>query len=105
MPRAIGWYAIGLGAASGLVAIGTSIMMLHQQSIRNADCDAQKVCSADGIGAAQQLDRLAGWNVGAYVVAAVGLGVGTILVLTHPKSGTSEAINVTPTGLELRGTF
>lgn len=109
MPRALGWYSIGLGAGAAIVAIGTSIMMLHQANVRDNDCNAAKVCSADGITAAQQLDALAGWNVGAYIVAAVGIGLGTILVLTNPTDGRQTALSVSPNGsgagLTLRSTF
>jgi hypothetical protein len=110
MPRTIGWFSIGIGATAALVAIGTSIMMLNQLSIRNSDCNAQKLCSADGLTANSQLQGLGGWNTGAYVVAAVGLALGAYLVITNPaKSKDEMAIGVSPTNsgaaFSLRSTF
>jgi hypothetical protein len=105
----MGWFSIAFGASAGLVALGTSIMMLHQADIRNRDCNAAKVCSADGVNANNQLDALAGWNVGSYIAAAAGLGIGTILVLTNPTNGRKTAVEVSPNGagagLLLRSTF
>ncbi len=109
MPRAIGWYSIGIGAGAGLVAIGTSIMMVHQASRRSDNCNAAKVCDPDGVDANQQLSALSPWNIGSYAVAVVGLGLGTILVLTSAKSHREASIEVTPNGsgagMQLRGTF
>jgi hypothetical protein len=107
-PRAIGWYSIGIGAGAALIAVGTSIMMLHQADLRRNDC-TNNVCSADGITANNQISALSGWNVGSYIVAAAGLGIGTILVLTNPKNDQQTALAVSPNGsgagLTLRSTF
>jgi hypothetical protein len=110
MPRTIGWFSIGIGASAALIAIGTSIMMLNQLSIRNSDCNAQKLCTADGLTANSQLQGLGGWNTGSYVVAAVGLALGAYLVITNPaKSKDETAIGVSPTNsgaaFSLRSTF
>ncbi len=109
LPRALGWFAISIGAGAGLVAIGTSIMMLHQHDLRNNDCNAAKVCSTDGYNANGQLQALSPWNLGSYIVAAAGLGVGTILVLTNPTNKQKTALEVSPNGsgagLLLRSTF
>jgi len=84
-------------------------MMLHQANLRNDNCDAAKVCNPDGITANGQLQGLAPWNVGAYVAAVAGLGVGTILLLTNPRNARQTAVDVSPNGsgagLMLRSTF
>jgi hypothetical protein len=84
--------------------------MLHQKSKRDADCDAAKVCSQDGINANTQLAALSGWNAGSFIVAAAGLGVGAFLLLTSSVEGDKQtAIGVAPTGsgagLNLKGSF
>jgi hypothetical protein len=109
LPRAMGWFSLAFGASAGIVAIGTSFMMLHQHDLRNADCNSAKVCSQDGIDANNQLGGLAGWNVASYVTAAVGIGVGTILLVTTAKTKKETALEVSPANsgaaLQLRGTF
>jgi hypothetical protein len=108
IPRAVGWFSLSFGITAGVVALGTSIMMLQQAKIRNDDC-VNKVCTGDGLNANGQLDGLAGWNVASSIAAGVGIGVGTILLITTSKSARETAINVTPTsggaGLTLRSTF
>jgi hypothetical protein len=104
--RALGWVAISIGAEAAVVAGVTSVMMLHYQSERSSDCDANKVCSADGLNANAQLGLLGGWNAGAYAVAAVGLGAGLFLLLTNPSDASLHAeVGATPGGLSLRGSF
>jgi hypothetical protein len=109
IPRAMGWFSLSFGAAAGIVAVGTSIMMLQQASMRSNDCNAAKVCSTAGLNANGQLDGLAGWNVASYIAAAAGIGIGTILLLTNPKNNRETALDVTPNasgaGLTLRSTF
>jgi hypothetical protein len=110
MTRAYGWFSIAIGTVGLGVAATTSGMMLHQKSTRDADCDAAKVCSQDGINANTQLAALSGWNAGSFVVAAAGLGIGAFLLLTSSADGDKQtAIGVAPTGsgagLDLRGSF
>lgn len=108
--RMDGWMLIGVGGAAGLIAIGTSIVMLHDASVRSDNCDASKVCNSAGLSANNEISQLSGWNIGAFAVAAVGLGVGAFLVLTHPSDkemGTQVGIapTGTGTGFVLRSTF
>jgi hypothetical protein len=109
IPRAMGWFSIAFGATAGLVAGGTSIMMLQQSSVRSDNCSAAKVCNATGANANAQLDGLVGWNLASYIAAAAGLGIGTILLITSPKNHRQTAVDVTPNGsgagLTLRSTF
>jgi hypothetical protein len=108
--RMAGWISIGIGSSAALIALGTSIVMLHDKSVRDSDCDANKVCSPSGLTANNELGQMAGWNVGAFAVAAVGLGVGAFLILTNPSDremGTQVGIAPTGsgTGFVLRSTF
>ena len=107
----MGWVFIAIGAEAATVALVTSGLLLHDKGVRSSECDGQKVCSSDGLDANNRIKSLAGWNAGAYALAAVGLGVGAFLVLTNPASdgATRTAIGVGPNGsgvgLDLRRTF
>jgi hypothetical protein len=108
--RTIGWISIAVGGEAAVFAIATSVMMLNDKSVRDSGCDANKVCTSDGFSANSTLDALAWWNVAAYGVAAAGLGIGTVLLLTNPRDRESgAALVVSPNGtganLAVRGAF
>lgn len=110
MARMAGWISIGVGSLAGVVALGTSVSMLHDKSVRDAGCNASKVCSPDALGANADIAGTAGWNLGAYVVAAAGLGIGAFLVISNPADPeTATAVGVSPTAsgatVSLRGSF
>ncbi len=108
--RTWGWALGSVGAASAVIALGTSIVMLKDNGDRNANCNAAHVCNANGITANQAINDLGGWNLAAYIVAGVGLGAGAYLLLTNPadKRRTTE-VGVAPNGsggsLLLQGSF
>jgi hypothetical protein len=103
--RAYGWVALSAGTLAAGVAVTTSFMMLHQASIRSDNC-TNKVCSPAGIAANEQLDAMAAWNAGAWVLGAAGLGVGAVLLLTNPSDkGRETQVAVSPSGVLLRGSF
>jgi hypothetical protein len=107
--RAWGWVALSVGADGLILATITSFMMLHENSVRNADC-ADKVCSPDGIAANGKLHDLAVWNAGGWVVAGAGGVAGAYLLLTNPTDkslGTQIVVGPTASGsgLLLRGSF
>jgi hypothetical protein len=83
--RVAGYVALAVGAQATLVALVTSAMMLHQDGARADACDANKRCTQAGIDANDNLSQLGGWNAGAWALAAVGLGTGTVLVLLNPS--------------------
>ncbi len=107
--RTWGWVAVSIGASAGVLAIGTSILMLEDSSTRSSNCNG-KVCNASGLTANSQLNDLGPWNTAFWVVGVAGLGIGAYLLLTHP---TDEAmgvkIGVSPTtsgaNFELRSSF
>jgi hypothetical protein len=109
--------SIAIGSEAGLLALATSGMMLHDKSVRDSQCtveNAQKVCSQDGYSANSSLANLGGWNAAAWTVAAVGIGVGVVLLVTHPnKAQPTTALTVGPApagtgagvGVGVRSTF
>ena len=104
MNRALGWVAVSIGSAAGAVALGTSYVMLQAQSDRNSGCDAQKMCTQSGLDANARLGQLAGWNAGAWIVAAAGIGTGVFLLLTNPSDkelGTQVGIGPSGSGMGL----
>lgn len=108
--RTWGWAAVSIGASAGLLAIGTSVLMLEDNSTRNSNCDAQKVCNSSGLTANAQMQDLSPWNAGMWVVGIVGLGIGAYLLITHPTDrAMGTQVGVAPNGsggsFLLRGSF
>jgi hypothetical protein len=107
--RALGWVFLSVGAEAAVVATITSFIMLHESSLRSADCP-DKVCSPAGLSANVTLHNLEWWNAGAWGVAVVGVGVGAVVLWTNPSDAALHAeVAIAPTGsgsgLRLRGTF
>jgi hypothetical protein len=108
--RTWGWVLVGMGATAGTIAMGTSVLMLHDRSVRDAECNRDKACSASGLDANSQLRDLSGWNTGSWIVGAAGLGVGAYLLLTQRTDrGASTQIGVSPNvggaNLKIRAAF
>ena len=108
--RTLGWISVAIGGTAALVAIGTSGLMLHDKSVRDANCNAQKICTPDGASANASLDGLTWWNAGAYALSAVGFVVGAYLLITNPaETGRGTALFVAPNpsgaGVGLRSNF
>lgn len=108
--RTFGWVSVVVGAEAATIAVVTSGMMFHEKSVRDSNCDAQKVCSQVGFDANETLGSLGGWNAASWIVAAAGLGVGGFLLWTDPADGGQRtAITVAPTysgvGLGVRSRF
>jgi hypothetical protein len=95
----LGWVSLAVGAEAAIVAIVTSGMLVHEKSILDAQCDAQKLCSPAGLDAAGSISSLTPWNTGTWVAAALGVGAGAALLLTgRPDAPGSTAITWTPDG-------
>src|SRR5580658_405168 len=93
--RDFGWVGLGIGADAALVALGTSLVILNDKSVRDGNCNAEKVCSPAGLNANGDIGTLTGWNTGAWIVTALGLGIGGVLVLSdHAGSAQRAAITV-----------
>jgi hypothetical protein len=103
--RIWGWVSLAVGVQAVGLAVGTSVMMLHQNDLRKADCEG-KACSAAGLNANAELASLSPWNIGSWVVGAAGLGIGAYLLLTHPSDKElGVQVGVAPGGVLLRGAF
>jgi hypothetical protein len=108
--RSVGWISLAIGAGAAVVAVGTSLLILHEKGVRSDNCDANKVCVLDGSDANNSIGSNVGWNTASWIVAAVGVGAGAFLLLTNPKEPSrSAAVGVSPAGsglgLSFRGAF
>jgi hypothetical protein len=103
--RALGWIVVAIGGEAAAVALVTSAMMLHLNSVRSDNCNAQHVCSVAGLDANTALSQLAPWNTASYFVAAVGLSLGVYLVLNHPSDRARAEVGIVPGGVRLVGAF
>jgi hypothetical protein len=108
--RTAGWVVLSIGAEATVLAVITSIMMLHDKSVRDDNCDANRLCSSAGLQANVDIGNLAWWNASAWAVAGVGLAVGAVLVATNPPASVQRtAVAIAPTGsgvgLSVRSSF
>jgi hypothetical protein len=108
--RTLGWVSLAVGAEAAIAALVTSGMLVHEKSVLDAQCNAQKQCSSSGVDAAGAISTLTPWNTGTWIMTVAGLGAGTALLLTsHPDAPASTAITLTPegsgAGLGLRSRF
>jgi hypothetical protein len=105
MNRVWGWVSLAAGVQGAGLAAVTSFMMLHQNSIRNADC-TDKACTTTGLNANREIDSLAPWNAGAWIVGVAGVGIGAFLLLSNPSDKElGVQVGVSPGGAILRGAF
>jgi hypothetical protein len=104
--RITGWISLGFAAESLAVAIPTSFYIQHKKNILDADCNAQKQCSQDGINVATSLPELTKINTISWALAIVGAGAGAVLVfVTRPKEGSAAqpvTVAVSPGGVSGR---
>jgi hypothetical protein len=97
--RTLGWISLAAGAEAAIAAVVTSGMLVHEKSVLDAQCNAQKQCSAGGLDAAGEISSLTPWNTGTWVAAVIGVGAGAALLLTsRPDAPASTAITLTPEG-------
>jgi hypothetical protein len=95
--RTLGWVLGGVGVASLAVAGVTGVLLLDAHSTADANCttpgpDGKKQChNADGtvnqpgVDAINRGNTLLPINTVAWIVGAVGVGAGAVLILTAPK--------------------
>ncbi len=108
--RTWGIVSVGLGATAAALALGTSVLMLHDLAERNNDCNASKVCTTEGVSANNALSDLAPWNATGWILAAVGVGIGVGLLMANPTDkaeGVQVGVGATGSGigLDARGSF
>jgi hypothetical protein len=110
MRRVLGWVSLSIGAEAAVVAVATSLLIEHPKSVRDRDCNAQKVCGADGFDAVGTIDTIVPWNTASWFIAAAGLGAGTVLLILSPSPNErSTAVTLSPlpsgVGLGVRSAF
>jgi hypothetical protein len=107
--RTLAWASVAIGSVAGLVAFGTSGLILYQKGVRDDNCDAQKVCTARGFAATQTIQTLVPWNTGSWIAAAVGVGAGVGLWFASRDDRKQTAISLSPApgglAIGLRSTF
>lgn len=109
--RAFGIGALAMGGAGVVTGLVTGIMVGSAASTYDARCDATG-CDATGLDAASRGKTLEIVSPVAFAVGAVGIGLGTYLIVTsrregRPASGIALAPELSPraTGLSLVGGF
>jgi hypothetical protein len=109
MRRVLGWVSLTIGAEAAVIAVATSLLIEHQKSLRDDNCNAQKVCNAEGFGAVGTIDTIIPWNTGSWFVAGIGLGAGAILLVISQPEKRQTAITLSPgssgLGLGVRSSF
>jgi hypothetical protein len=94
--RTLGFIAGGVGVVGVLTAVGSYIGMLRADSIVKNHCDPDDGCDETGWDARSTGKTLAVINDISWGVAAVGLGVGAILVLTDRGDEAPKAVGLAP---------
>jgi hypothetical protein len=96
--RTLAWVSLAIGGEAAVAAIATSFMVLHQKSVRDDNCNAQKVCNATGLAANDTLGTIVPWNTASWIVAAASVGIGAGLwFASREDSAPRTAVTVSPT--------
>ena len=106
--RTAGWVVGGVGLAGLTVSLVTGMMVLDKKSTVDDEC-TDDVCSSTGDEAASSGRTLSTVSTAAFVVGAVGLGVGAYLLLSAPSGTATARVGVRTRAaipeLVLEGTF
>jgi hypothetical protein len=106
--RTLGWAVGGLGAAGIAVSLVTGAMVLGKKSTVDSECTSES-CSSEGADAASSGRTLSTVSTAAFVVGAVGVGVGAYLLLSAPDGAATARVGVRSRSaipeLVLEGTF
>jgi hypothetical protein len=84
--RTAGFVIGGVGAAGLVTSLVTGALVLSKKSTVDDEC-SNKVCSPEGVQAGEDGALFSTVSTVAFAVGAVGLGVGTYLVLSSDDSG------------------
>jgi hypothetical protein len=112
--RIWGYAGIAIGGVALVGAVVSSFMLLHQKGVVNDNCNGASQCNAVGLGETGAIHQTVPFNDATWIVAAVGLiGGGVLLLTSQPESDDashkSTALTVAPApggaSLGLRSTF
>ena len=96
--QVVGWAVLGAG---GVGLVGSGVLA----ALTSGDGDGDAVpCTNEPCPAARDGSSLDAPTIG-FIAAAGLLGVGIVIVLTHPSSGKSTQVALSPVGLSLGGRF
>jgi hypothetical protein len=90
--RTVGWVLGGVGIAGVGTAIASGLLLVSAKKTVADNCTADKVCSQQGLDAAENGKKLVIVNTAGWIVGGIGLGLGAYFVLSSPKSSTSAAL-------------
>lgn len=94
--RTTAWIVTGAGAASAAVGVASLFVAMGKKSTADANCnDATSVCNAEGKSADDALKTLNLVTVAGLGLGAVGLGVGTWMLL-RPSSESRASVYTSP---------
>ena len=80
--KTLGYVVGGVGVAALVTGAVAGVLVLGQKSTVDANCDENKRCNQEGLDAAERGKTLGVVTTVALAAGAVGLGVGTYLVLS-----------------------
>jgi len=104
--RTVGWVLVGVGAASLVVGGVTGIMTLDRAGTVKDHCDGDLACDPEGTSAASSGKTLSLVSTITIIAGVVGIGVGTVLILTNPnKTGMTFAPGPGDVGLAMKRSF
>jgi hypothetical protein len=83
----------GVGVAGIVTWAVAGALVLHDKSVVDDNCDAQKRCNDDGLAARDRGKTMSIVSTVGFITGVVGLGAGTYCILSaHPSTdGTASA--------------
>jgi hypothetical protein len=90
--RTLGWVIGGIGLAGVGTAAATGFLLVDKKSKVEAACPNKLCTSQDGVDQAASAKTLLVVNTTAWIVGAVGLGIGAYLVLSPSTSRSTTAL-------------
>ncbi|HVJ16178.1 MAG TPA: hypothetical protein VM686_12135 [Polyangiaceae bacterium] len=100
-PPLLGWTLVGVGAASVVAGITTSILVAREQDLVDQHCQ-DKLCDDTGYEAAERGQTLLWVNAAAYGVGVAALGTGIALVLSHDSQEEPQPVRGVRASVGLR---
>lgn len=93
--KTLGWILAGVGAGSGVAAVVTSVLLIHDKNVVDSNCPNKACVNQTGLDAATSGKTLAVVNAVTFAGAALGLGFGAYFVLSGPRTRRAVAFAAT----------